>query len=471
MSYYKYFKNYPKFNGIQYPDIANIDHGLESNISNKFISTLKSIYKFVVNLLKKIYTWIKTKLLKIIEFFSKNNKDLIAIKEVVSTLDNDKFNKLLKDTLSKTKNLETSLEGYDNNDYDIQNLIGKRSISKDEMNRLLIFLASYKCNYVDSLFTVNNGRTQLIDFEQILEEAKQYVDDVLKYNNKIIYIDEIWNRLSNYYFVNTFFNLPNHKSIHQSSWKITATDFFKGVNNLNEITKKAKQYSDYIYNSLSKECKVLEKDIAGMVRTGDNIDYDDATIQLSTLRSAINIASLPYVLCVQYLRFIIKLKTTLNENDYLTTTLPPNINLLHVSFDPHLDKYGYLDPSLRYTGKMEFLPKRTSFATSVEQCCAGIDGRIKNELDKLANGLPSKVSTINNREYYFDIYVYKGITDKETRCIAREFMDLYLSDNTEINEIAITTRINIKLFGKYRVYIDLAYSRSVDKYRRYIRIE
>lgn len=235
---------------------------------------------------------------------------------------------------------------------------------------------------------------------------------------------------------------------------IKSIDFFKELDQLDEITKRSRGFTNDVERKLGSRIKTLEFMINRITERDNN--YSDYRKELLILQSAINLSTLPFSICLQYIRLVTIMKDNIKELDYISTSVQPDSPLLHLSFNDKLDSNGLLYPDLRKSGLYEYLPPRTSFSPSIEQCAFAIQ---------------KQLMPIYEEYGHIDVYLYEGIPDRNTRYVVSELMRAEIHDYSETKEIAVVTPIKIKKIGKYRIYPNFIDFGGKDSYRNYEKVE
>lgn len=439
------------------------DNILDVSVENFNITNIrKTLYKLfnsVVSFIRKVYNWVKVKVLKIFKIISYNLKRNGGKIDLINRIIEIKEGNLSSSTVNKITELIKS-----NDVVSVESL--PNSVNSDQIDELIRFFKEYRLNFIGLLFDEDG---KLHDIEQLVKNMNARIKEIANLDIHMVGTSNInhnedWKKVLDMkeYFQdlrdeNTKARLSN------DYWKFRATNLFKYVPKIEELSElcltthnKLKFRLDADINRIKKEMdeyfKVLSSKERNYVYNG-LYPMDPSTTyameeyiilmkRLKVLESISKVSLIPYSVLMGYVRMINVIEKDIFSKEYINVPVSEQ-SLLHLSDNPDLDSNSReLSPKFVKSGLAEFLPARISFSPTIEQCCIGV----YHHIDK------GDMVSQDDKYLYRDFFVYEGIPDKDTKCVDPKIVQAMVDDAKLSGEIAVTTPIKIKKVGKIRVY-------------------
>lgn len=379
------------------PPLYNISN--ESFIQNS-LNNIKKVFDYIVNLFKKVFTWIKDKINNVLKNrIFKNKIEKIKKKKKLATKSLELSNISLKDILLKVLTNRVS----------------------NESNELLDHFKPYSGLFISYFFT-NDGK--LFDLDYTINDCTKYVEAVLAIGIKSVFSEGIAKQAGMYNKSNFNDYEEEYQIIKNISNKITLDELYKHVNDIDSMVNKCHIF----YRKYEPKITSKINEIKQSLQT--NPDDLDLNHSLGLYNNLVRVILRPLTVVLGYANLLDIVSGELTSNKYISTTLNKDQKLLHLSLDANLTE---LTPRLPISGSEEYLPPRVSFAPTVEECFKAINHLI----DVKTSG--TKV---------ISLYLYEGILDKDTRIIKPELVLSAVSDAWLTNEVCVLTRIKVKKISK-----------------------
>lgn len=424
MSIFKYYRYSSNSYNKQF--VAELTEPSLESIGDWFkraIESIKSLLNKVKEYIFKIGKSIYNGILKMFELlFKRKDKD----KKICEVLLNEDILKVYRKVLTGYNGRTLYFTKYDKNKK-IQ------VIDIDDFNKRYDKIISYLTDkdHIDRIQNRNDEMDDII-YEMMLY-SRDGVD--IKYKNDVD--EKLCQDLYN------LINPNNIKSFYsQLKYDIPRSNV-RCQNRINEIEKEYDKLIQQYKRNQSDDDFLNKKELMYSMRYNlDNI------MKINMIKFKIYQSIIGFYRMVSY---------ELNTGFAFSEPCPKGLKLYHLSMNNNLGHI--LEPrtpestiKFKNTATIEILPKRISFAPTIEGCYYGMVHWI--EQDKYT------VNPINENEAYIDINVYNAILDDGSMKIKDIYMRDSVADYNLTKEVALTTDTYIKSSGVVRIYVDGRKSRK-----------
>lgn len=321
-----------------------------------------------------------------------------------------------------------------------------------------------------------------------LFNIKQLCNDIITNGKRIIFTEKNtgFSKMEDttYYLTeyilrfNGYTGCDNYTQLMIEQDTIVSDNFFN-PNSIDLLIKYSEDFYKVNYKTIESRLKYIEKELDSFkVQTKeeyvneDEVRYLKLYSELNRIYAYVKLLSYPAKLLFDYVRFLESFVKTFSSVEFITTSVKPEGRLYHISANPNLGlipnteyKKRSLSPRPPQTGLTQLLPPRVCFAPDPLLCCYGAPYLFMIEYNQ------DLLEQIRDEDgfVYYQVYLYEGIPDKNTRYIKPEYIIAEVGESMFSKEIAVVSPIKVKLIGeieiKYRYDLDIADPRKFVSYR------
>lgn len=248
--------------------------------------------------------------------------------------------------------------------------------------------------------------------------------------------------------------------------KMSLRYFYSMLENIDELIDDAEHYAKRCEAEIAPHIRKLEQEIKSLTRSGaENNENKEKLTNLRTLLNHfyfyIRVSILPLRSATTYIRLLGEIDSRISSEAYITETGLKFEHLYHLSVNNKLDKSGELIPVIPDSGRGQFLPKRTSFAETVEGCYYGTPSHWVRQALHVTDESTYKRNRFNpGGNFALDVgngtlkrtmYLYEGLPDEKTRFIKPKLVESAVGEGHLSKEICTTTPVKIRKVGLIEV--------------------
>lgn len=411
--------NYYRYSGISYnshymvkevePSIESIGDWFKRAVES-IKALLSKIKEYIVKIGKSIYNGI----VKLFEFLLKRkDKD----KKIVENLLTEDVIKVYRKVLTGYNGRTAHFIKY-KDDYEEYEVINLDKYNKD----------------IDTLLDYFKGNP---DTTELPENIRLIMRDIPRNNfggKNIEYKDEVDDKL--------------------------CSELYKLINpsNVDKLYKQLKYDIPKTNSKIDERIRDIEKELKKLDvgdNSGESVTLNERKEKLRDLKfileALLGITMYKYMTYQAIVGFYRMVSVELNSGVAFSEPCPKGLKLYHLSRNGNLGHI--LEPRTPDSAKpfkahksIEILPKRISFAPTVEGCYYGMIQWLDNR--------DYHVNPDNENEAYIDLNLYRAILDDESMKIKDVYMRDTIIDYSLTKEVALTTDTYIKPEGIIRIYVD-----------------
>lgn len=418
-SYLSFYKSGGLINNPPIYEISN------ESIVARPLEGLKKLFNYIVNLFKKVFTWIKNKINNVLK------------------------SRIFKIKIEKIKKRRATNEQILVSTGDFTKILSKsiRSVSgvslEDTNDKIRNHFSNYGGTYVYLLF---NEDGSIYNPNQLINRCTNFIERVFRFidnggamslnEGRHLDISSTINEFT-YLFEDSHFQWYRENTLN----KITFKEIYKHVNDTDKIISD----NNLFYNKYKKEIELRINKLSNLIKAGTG-DLETINEQLSMLNTLLKVCTAPLNVFLLYCNLLSVIDNEVMSIKHIGEDIPENIKLYHLSISPNLNNTLY--PQLPESGGREYLPPRTSFSPTIEQCTQGINHHL------IVIGVEDVIQ-------YKELYLYEGIPDKDTKCVKKDLMRFIVGDSGITDEIAVLTPIKIKYISKINIKYKVSNKRVI----------